>query len=94
MALPIAGVVFICLGASCAAISSVLVHREIGKVNCKLSDAEQISYSFLYPGKMQQIKAEYKRLYPTGRVEIWRLTLEIGAFAFLALAAIALGFFK
>jgi len=33
-------------------------HREIVAVNCKVSDAEQISLSFMYPGKMQKIKAE------------------------------------
>jgi hypothetical protein len=90
----IVGVVFVCLGASCAAIGSVLVHREIAAVNRKVSDAEQISFSFMYPGKMQKIKAEYKRLYPTGKVETWRLRLQIAMFAFLALAAIFLGFFK
>lgn len=94
MASIIAGVVFGCLGASCAAIGSVLVHREIAAVNRKAPDAEQISYSFMYPGKMQKIKADYKRLYPTGKVETWRVTLQIAMFAFLALAAICLGFLR
>ena len=48
----------------------------------------------MYPGKMQKIKAEYKRLYPTGKVEAWRLRLQIAMFAFLALAAIFLGFLR
>jgi hypothetical protein len=48
----------------------------------------------MYPGKMQKVKAEYKRLYPTGRVEIWRLRLQIAMFAFLARTAIFLGFFS
>ena len=38
--------------------------------------------------------AEYKRLYPTGKVETWRVTLQIAMFAFLALAAISLGFLR
>jgi len=94
MASIIVGVVFVCLGASCAAIGSVLVHREIAAVNRKVPDAEQISFSLMYPSKMQKIKAEYKRLYPTGKVETWRLSLQIAMFAFLALAAIFLGFFR
>jgi hypothetical protein len=62
MASIIAGVVFGWLGASCAAIGSCLVYREIAAVNRKVPDAERISYSFMYPGKMQRIKTFYKRL--------------------------------
>jgi hypothetical protein len=94
MASIIAGVIFGCLGASCAAMGSVLVHREIAAVNCKVPDTEQISYLFMYPGKMRKIKADYKRLYPTGKVEIWRATLQIAMLAFLAVAAICLGFLR
>ena len=94
MASIIAGVVFVCLGASCAAVGSVLVHHEISAVNRKVPAAEQISLSFMYPGKMQKIKAEYKRLYPTGKVETWRVRLQVAMFVFLALAAIVLGFLR
>ena len=94
MASIIVGVVCVCLGASCAAIGSVLEHREIVAVNLKLPDAEQISLSFMYSGKMQKIKAHYKRLYPTGKVESWRVRLQIAMFAFLALGAIFLGFLR
>ena len=90
----IVGVVFVCLGASCAAIGSLLVHREIVDVNRKIPDAERISLSFMYPSKMQRIKSEYRRLYPTGKVETWRMRFQIAMFAFLALAAIFLGFLR
>jgi hypothetical protein len=90
----IAGVVFGCLGASCAAMGSILVHREIAAVNRKVPEAEHVSYSFMYFGKMQKIKADYRRLYPTGKVEAWRVTLQIAMFAFLGLAAICLGFLR
>jgi hypothetical protein len=56
MASIIVGVIFVCLGASCAAIGSVLVHREIAAINRKVPDAQQISFAFMYPGKMQKIK--------------------------------------
>jgi hypothetical protein len=68
--------------------------NKLPAVNRKVPDAEQISYSFMYPGKMQKIKADYKRLYPTGKVETWRVTLQSAMFAFLALAAICLGFLR
>jgi len=90
----IAGIAFVCLGASCAATGIFLVHREIAAVNRRVPDAEHISYSFMYPGKMQEIKAEYKRLYPTGKIETWRLRVQIAMFAFLAVVAIFLGFFR
>jgi hypothetical protein len=48
----------------------------------------------MYPGKMQKIKAEYKRLYPAGKVETWRVRLLVAMCGFLALAAIFLGFFR
>jgi len=94
MASIIVSVAFVCLGASCAAIGSLLVHREIAEVNRRVPDAAQISYWFMYPGKMQKIKAEYKRLYPAGSIEIWRLRLQLAIFAFLALAVIFLAFFR
>jgi len=93
MASIVIGVIFVCLGVGCAVIETLLIHREIDAVNRKMSNAEQISLSFMYPGKMQKIKAEYKRLYPTGKVETWRVRLQIAMFVFLALAAIFLGFF-
>jgi hypothetical protein len=90
----IVGVIFVCLGVGCAVIGTLLVHREIVAVNRKVSNAEQISLSFMYPGKMQKIKAEYKRLYPTGKVEAWRVRLQIAMLVFLGLAAIFFGFFR
>ena len=94
MASIIVGVVFVCLGASCAAIGSVLIHQEIAAVNRRVPNAGQISLSFMYPGKMQKIKAEYRRLYPTGKVENWRVRLQVAMFVFLALAAVFLGFLR
>ena len=69
MASIIVAVIFVCLGVGYAVIGTLLAHREIVAVNCKVSNAEQFSLSFMYTGKMQKNKAEYKRLYPTGRVE-------------------------
>ena len=94
MATMIVGIGFVCLGATCAILSGALVQREIAAVNKKLPAADQISYSFMYPGKMQNIKMQYRQFYPNGRLESWRSRFQIAMFAFLALAAIFLGFLK
>ena len=94
MGLNLAGVLFLCLGATCAIFSGLLTYQEVREVNRKLPDSEQIPYLFMYPGKMRRIKAEYKRLYPNGRVNLWRIVLQAAMFVFLALTAIASGFLK
>jgi hypothetical protein len=59
-------IVFLSLAATCAIISGFLGCQEIGEVNRKLPESQQIPYLLMYPGKMREIKTEYKRLYPTG----------------------------
>lgn len=86
--------VFFSIAVSCAIFSSFLVYQEIGELNRKLPDDKQISYFGMYPGKMAMIKREYKRLYPVGRVDFWRVAFQIAAFVFLALVAITAGFFR
>jgi hypothetical protein len=62
--------VFLCLAASCSIISGFLTYQEVGKVNRKLSEDEQILYLFIrYPRQMAKNKTQYKRFYPTGRVD-------------------------
>jgi hypothetical protein len=87
MRLDLANLLFFCLGSTCGAISAHLREREIAEVNRKLSKEEQISRSWIYPpGKIQKIKAQYYRLYPTGRVDAWRGALFTSACVFFALA--------
>jgi hypothetical protein len=90
----LSGVVFLCLGASCAIISGFLIYQEIGEVNRKLSKHEQIRFFFMYPGKMQKIQAEYRRFYPKGRVDLWRKVFEVACFIFMAATALVSGFLK
>ena len=94
MGLTVTAVVFLLLAATCAIASSSLIHQEIESVNRKLPEEEQISYSLMYPGKMRKIKAAYRRYYPMGHIEQWRIMLQAGMFVFLALCAIAAGFFR
>ena len=85
-------IVFLVLGAVCAAISTYFTHREIEEVKRKLPEREQVEYAFMYPGKMQRIGRHYKRLYPEGETNRWRVGLQIAAFLFFALAVLAAGF--
>lgn len=94
MAITLTGILFLSLAASCGILSGFLTYQEIGEVNRKLPNGEQIPYVFMYPGKMRRIKAEYKRFYPDGQVEFWRMTFQVAGAVFLALTAIASGFFK
>lgn len=87
-------IIFLSLGASCAAIAALLTYQEIGEVNRKLPNSEQIPYLFMYPGKMSRITDEYKHLYPNGKVNFWRSLFQAAMFVFLALTAIAGGFLK
>ena len=79
---------------SCAVLSSFFLLQEIGEVNRKLSDAEQISYWGMHPGKMDRIKSEYMRLYPTGNSDRMRRIFQYATFSFAFLLLIPLGFFK
>jgi hypothetical protein len=92
--LNIPGMIFLSLAVSCAILSSVMIYQEIGEVNRKLPDDQQIPYTLMYPGKMAKIKADYKRLYPTGKAEFWRFALQIAAFVFLGLVALVSGFLR
>jgi hypothetical protein len=75
-------------------MSSFFLWREIGEINRKLPDAEQISYWGMHPAKMARIKREYRRLYPSGKIDRMRLILQYATFAFAVLLLIPLGFFK
>jgi hypothetical protein len=92
--LGVSGMVLLSLSTSCAVISALLTSQEIGEVNRKLPDDKQISYLFMYPGKMQQIREEYRRFYPQGRVDFWAKAFEMGMFLFLACAAAKMFLFR
>jgi hypothetical protein len=74
--------------------STYFVFREIEEINRKLPPGEQIEYAFMYLGKMSKIAREYRRLYPQGSLNRWRLGFQIAGIFFLALTALALGFFR
>lgn len=87
-------VALFCLACSCAILSAFFLWQQIGEINRKLPDNEQISYWGMHPVKMAKIKREYRRLYPSGKVDLLRRILQCAAFAFLVLLLIPLGFFR
>lgn len=94
MGLTLIGIMFLSLAASCIIVSGFLTYQEIGEVNRKLPDEKQIPYLFMYPREMQRLKAEYRRLYPNGRVEFWRMAFQLTGFVCLVLTALVSGFLK
>jgi len=90
----IPAVILFSLAFSCAILSAFFLWQQIGEINRKLPDSEQISYWGMHPAKMAKIKREYKRLYPSGRIDLMRRALQYGAVGFVVLLLIPLGFFK
>ena len=86
--------VFLCPGISCLLISGFLFIQEIGEVNRKLPENEQISYWGMHADKAWKIKHEYRRLYPNGRLHRLRFAFELVGFVLLFLAAVSAAFFK
>ena len=87
-------VILLSLACSCAMLSAFFLWQQIGEINRKLPDSEQISYWGVHPAKMAKIKREYKRLYPSGKIDLMRRILQYAAFAFMVLLLIPPGFFK
>jgi len=46
--------------------SALIISAMIGKVNRMLPEDEQVSYMWGYPGKLSEIRDQYKRFYPQG----------------------------
>ena len=94
MPISVSAVILFALAVSCAVLSSFVLWQEIGEVNRKLADAEQISYWGMHPAKMARIKREYVRWYPSGKLDLVRRILQYAMFVFLALLLIPMGFFR
>ena len=94
MELNLATIILGALGISCTVISGFLLTQEIGEVNRKLPEDQQISYWWMYAEKYSKIKKEYRRLYPNGRIHTFGVIFQVVAFALFLLAIIASGFFR
>jgi hypothetical protein len=92
MGLAPSAIVFFVLSALCMAVSGYFTLREIEEINRKLPQGEQVEYAWMYPGKMQRIRHAYKRLYPEGTIDQWRIVFAGSGIVFIALTAVAAGF--
>jgi len=77
------GIIAFCLALSGVISANMLVIMMIGEINRKREDGKLISYFGFTPPKTMRIFAEYRRLYPDGKLHIYAL-------AVFALAMIAL----
>jgi hypothetical protein len=64
----IVGIIAFVCGVACAIASSFVVFEMVDRVNDKLSEEQQFSHIWWYWSKYQRLFAEYKRLYPNGRL--------------------------
>lgn len=92
--LTISSIVLGALAGSFLLLSGLLFSQEIGEINRKLPEDQQISYFWMYSEKYSHIKRQYKRFYPNGRIHLLQFIFQLAGFAFFFLAVIASGFFR
>jgi hypothetical protein len=88
-----AALVFLALATSCFIISSLCLSKEVGEVNRKLPDDQQISYWGMYTSKRLKIKDQYRKLYPNGRLDRVVFLWEIAGFILVFFSAMSSGLF-
>jgi hypothetical protein len=64
-----------------------ITSREIQEVNKKISPELHIRYSLMCAVKLRHIKTMYKRLYPEGKIDQWRIVFQVAMFVFFILGA-------
>ena len=87
-------VAILCLACSSGVLAAFFLWQEIGEINRKLPETDQISYWGMHPVKMAKVKREYRRLYPSGKIDLIRRIFQYVTFLFALLLLIPLGFFK
>ena len=85
---------FVLAATTFAILGALVLYMMIGEINRRLPDHQQISYLLMYPGKLGKIRQEYKRFYPTGRLDLLRIVCNVLMFLALLGAAWRLGFFE
>jgi len=72
-------------------LSGFVISAMVGEVNRQLPDDRRISYLWGYPGKVGEIRQEYKRLYPHGRLANILTVLEVLAAVAMVAIAVLIG---
>jgi hypothetical protein len=87
---PISAVLLLTAAVTAAVLATLVFYIMIGKVNDKLPEDQKIpyflSFSYSYFQKPTVVRREYKRFYPSGRLHVVRIVLQIIALV-LAVAA-------
>lgn len=94
MKLNAASIILGALAVSCAVLSGFILAQEIGEINRRLPEDQQVSYWWMYAEKFVRVKNEYRRLYPNGRLYTLGRAFEVAAAFFFVLALLAAGFFR
>jgi hypothetical protein len=53
---------------TCIVASNLVLYAIVGEVNRSVPAEQRISYLFWHFGKLKRVLAEYRRLYPRGRL--------------------------
>ncbi len=87
------GVVSGALGIACLFYSGFVWYQQIGEVNRKLPEDQQISYLWMYAEKGSDINRRYRRFYPNGRLNLLKYGLQVAGIALCILALIFSGLY-
>ena len=81
------GIIAFCAALSGVILANMFVIMMIGEINRKKEDGRLISYFGFTPPKVLRIFAEYRSLYPNGKLHIYALA--VFAIAMVALIVVA-----
>ena len=81
------GIIAFCVTLSGVILANMFVIMMIGEINRKKEEGGLISYFGFSPPKVHRIFAEYRSLYPNGKLHIYAL----GVFAVAMIALIVVG---
>jgi hypothetical protein len=88
---PVSAVMLLTAAITLAVLATLVFYVMIGKVNEKLPEDQKIPYfftlSYSYLSKPTIVRREYKRFYPSGKLHIVRIVLQVIAFALAVVAA-------
>jgi len=89
----ILGIASLCFSLTGLIVANMFTTMMIGEINRKRADGQLVSYFGFTASKMQRIVADYKALYPQGKMHIFsRLAFALAVVGLIGVAG-ALGFF-
>ena len=91
LTVPISVAIMLAAGTTLIIAATLVLYVMIGEINRRLPEDGQIGYMGFHPGKALTITREYRRLYPSGRLNTLRILLTIAGGILLIAAAAKLG---